>query len=458
MKTLLLGLALFGGGLTCRRSIVVTRPPPPAKLAIMQGATSAYETTIVALRPKGKALTYRFLKPDGKNSILPQKILKTSLSQSFSPWVLDRFHLSNLSLASGYRLHVEDERGQRIDERSFNTFNPRGNTLTFALASCLDDHTTFEKQQKAMTKAMMDTKPEAIFLIGDNVYSDLLTTKAGARVKQMAKPKQLWQRYVETRRTLPLFKTRQLTPIYAIWDDHDYGSNDSGQDYPYKKQSKAVFQAFFANEAAQITEEAGYGVGYALSLRGQHFFFLDNRSFRNRNGSDGDHFGQGQLRWLYDKLKKKRDGVAYLISGDQFFGGYHTFESYEGNHPASFKRFLAQLKHLPSRVFFLSGDRHLTELMKIEKKHIGYTTYEATSSGFHAKMYPGSFKKWPNPRQLAGKDGTLNFMLIKSTMIQSEKLQIQLKSYGEKKNILFQSDLSIRMRSKKHVPKPSRSR
>ena len=35
------------------------------------------------------------------------------------------------------------------------------------------------------------------------------------------------------------------TEIYAIWDDHDYGKNDSGKEYKHKQISKKYFMEFF---------------------------------------------------------------------------------------------------------------------------------------------------------------------------------------------------------------------
>jgi alkaline phosphatase D len=38
---------------------------------------------------------------------------------------------------------------------------------------------------------------------------------------------------------------REQVPILPIWDDHDYGFNDAGGDFPYRHQSAALFRAFW---------------------------------------------------------------------------------------------------------------------------------------------------------------------------------------------------------------------
>src|SRR5690606_37851004 len=133
---------------------------------------------------------------------------------------------------------------------------------------------------------------------------------------------------------------------------------------------------------------------------------------------------------------------AWLINGDQFFGAYHPFESYEGQHPESFRRMMAELKKTRLPMAFLSGDRHLTEIMSIEPAQLGYRTYEVTTSAIHAKTFPGSFKKDPNPRQLVGKDGTFNYLVLKT---RAEKgLRFTAAVFGPAGRTLFEKTLHVR--------------
>src|SRR5690606_28683895 len=105
----------------------------------------------------------------------------------------------------------------------------------------------------------------------------------------------------------------------------------------------------------------GPGIASRLNLRGMHFTFLDDRSFRDNDNPDGEHFGPEQEEWLFQDLKTSQL-PTWIISGDQFFGGYHKYDSYEGNHPRAFENFLKQLKEIPTPFVFVSGDRHMTEV------------------------------------------------------------------------------------------------
>ena len=51
----------------------------------------------------------------------------------------------------------------------------------------------------------------------------------------------------------------QSTPIMAVWDDHDYGVNDGGGDFPAKEISRKPFLDFFNEPMAsdQWIQESG---------------------------------------------------------------------------------------------------------------------------------------------------------------------------------------------------------
>jgi alkaline phosphatase D len=235
----------------------------------------------------------------------------------------------------------------------------------------------------------------------------------------------------------------RLIPVFATWDDHDFGSADGDRRFQFKDQARDIFQTFFPMEESK-TLKKGPGVASALTLGKQTYVFFDDRSFRSQDRvTPGDtHFGKSQEDWFF-KLLNKNKGPFWLIDGDQFFGGHQQFESYEGNHPLSFKNFLNRLKSAKRTVLFISGDRHLAEVMKIPKTYLGYTTYEFTSSGLHATMFPGSLAKAPNPRGIFGQDGESHFLLIKGTAISPRRLNLEAAYFGEQANVLYHQSLEV---------------
>jgi phosphodiesterase/alkaline phosphatase D-like protein len=280
----------------------------------------------------------------------------------------------------------------------------------------------------------MNKKPELLFMIGDNVYPD-----KGLGYNKATPPETLWSRYVETRNTLEIYFAQELIPIIATWDDHDYGINDGDRKYPYKEESKKTFFSFFAQEQSEGTtyESSGLGVASLLKGFGFQFYLMDDRYFRSapQEANTETHWGIEQENWLNSHLKQDKS-PAWILNGDQFFGAYHKFESYEGRHPENFKKLLGQWKNLKTPLVLLSGDRHLAELMAISKKEFGQNTFEITSSAIHAKTFPDAWKDSPNPRQMAGASGFFNYAVIEATS--KPKFSFDVTAYGPEEKVLFE--------------------
>ena len=176
------------------------------------------------------------------------------------------------------------------------------------------------------------------------------------------------------------------------------------------------------------------------------FLFLDNRSFRSPNKldlPDQTHFGVEQEDWIEVQLKSANEPVL-LVSGDQFFGGYQSFESYEGSHPKSFSAQLARWKKSKVPIVFVSGDRHLSEVIQVPRKYLGYQTFELTSSPLHAKVFPDAFQKNPSPNQKVGIAGKYNYMLLDLEKSGPKFFQLSVRSKGLDQTTLFEAKLSVK--------------
>lgn len=94
--------------------------------------------------------------------------------------------------------------------------------------SCLN-----QNYKAPILDAIIAKAPELFVWMGDNVYGDVSSSEMdeliGAYAAQAARP--------DYRRM------RGAIPALAVWDDHDYGLNDAGADFPYKLQAKALFAA-----------------------------------------------------------------------------------------------------------------------------------------------------------------------------------------------------------------------
>lgn len=390
-------------------------------LAIMQGVTTETRTQIFVLTEAGSDYLFSLLDGEGRK-ILPSATNEDGYRDSKQ--VMQRLLFQGLVPSSSYLFQVRSSStAELIDERELRTLNPSRRDLRFAFTSCILD----SYLQDDIWKHMVALDPDVIFLIGDNVYTDTL--------KDQTTPSDLWARNFETRARVSLFRNRKLVPVIATWDDHDYGKNNADRDYPHKKESLAVFKTFFASDQTKNFRVPGIGVASFFAIYGYNFFLLDNRTFRTAKGDSPEHhFGEVQSQWLWSNLRGKEH--AFLISGDQFFGGYYVKDSFQGHHPRRFLDFVAKLRDLDTKVVFLSGDRHFTEIMKIPGKILGYRTYEFTASPAQAE--PREFF-FPNLLRVEGKDNVTNFMLVEV----STGLDLRATSYTTGGKILFSGDYTV---------------
>ncbi len=408
--------------------------PASKPLPVLQGVTTDSHTRLVVQIEGRKPYGY-FLLSNGQAKKLNAEIINGPESK----WAIAQLELFDLSNKETYEFLILSGDGELLDRRKFSALDTRKKNPRIAVASCMDDD--FDDQTK-IWRALIEQKPDVVLMIGDNVYAD---RNGGAR--RGADAAQLWRRYTETRSKLEFFKANPLIPVFAVWDDHDFGKNDGDRTYPYKFASAETFFAFFPQRKPAPGFERGPGVSSWWRAFGVQFALLDNRSFRSPNNldiPDQSHFGPDQEKWISEGLAGAKEPV-FLISGDQFFGGYHKFESYEGNHPKNFKAQMQRWRRASSRpVVFMSGDRHLTEIIKVSREHLGYPTYELTSSGIHARMYPGSFERDPSPNQLVGDDGDWNFMVIDLLNAKANSLEFKVRSLGLGNQVLFQKTLQVK--------------
>jgi len=97
-----------------------------------------------------------------------------------------------------------------------------------ALGSCA-------KQDRPMPiwSAVSGFKPDVLLMLGDTIYGD---------TEDMAVLRGKYDLLAADR---GFGAIRNTVPLVAIWDDHDYGVNDGGREYPMRKESQQLFLDFF---------------------------------------------------------------------------------------------------------------------------------------------------------------------------------------------------------------------
>lgn len=190
-------------------------------------------------------------------------------------------------------------------------------------------------------------------------------------------------------RSLPILqKFMASMPQYAIWDDHDYGPNDAGKAYLLKDASRKVFMDYSLNPAYG---EDGKGIYSVLSYGDVDIFLTDDRYFRSEaeltdssNGKPNSaktYFGKMQMEWLKNALLFSKATFKVIATGSQVLNPFSEsdcmrFYSAEYN---ELMHFLAAEKI--KGVVFFSGDRHHSEVIKMERPNL-YPLYDVTNSPY----------------------------------------------------------------------------
>ncbi len=214
--------------------------------------------------------------------------------------------------------------------------------------------------------------PDAFAWLGDIVYADTQDVRRTRRLyaEQAARPE--YQALVAQ------------TRVVGIWDDHDFGGNDAGSEYPKRLQSQAALLDFLG-EPTKSARRARPGT-YASYVFGDgarqvKLILLDGRFNRDLPSARGDTLGETQWAWLESQLSSSTARVNLIASGYQVLPLDHSNEKW-GNFPAARRRLLdlVQKTRTPG-VVFLSGDRHFSELSCLGDGAFPYPLFELTSSG-----------------------------------------------------------------------------
>ena len=114
--------------------------------------------------------------------------------------------------------------------------------------------------------------PDLFIFLGDNIYGD---------TQDMDKLKSKYERLLSKDSYIHLKKN---VPIIATWDDHDYGLNDAGKNYPLKEASKEIFlDAFDEPKNSERRNHKGIYHSYEYGALGNkvQVILLDTRTFRD---------------------------------------------------------------------------------------------------------------------------------------------------------------------------------
>lgn len=250
-----------------------------------------------------------------------------------------------------------------------------------------------QDQQQPVLDLVRQHNPDLFVYLGDNIYGDTHDMN------------ELRAKYAQLAAKPEFQRLKKAVPMVATWDDHDYGSNDSGRHYPEKVASKELFLEFF-NEPANSPRRQRPGIYTSYMYEGKgrrvQLILLDNRTFRDdlriyrgelnkderffyaldyypHETPDSTLLGEAQWKWLESELKKPAD-LRIIGSGSQFSISFNGYEAW-ANFPHERQRMLDLIKKTRANgVLFITGDVHYGEISVLKENGL-YPIYDVTASG-----------------------------------------------------------------------------
>jgi len=312
-------------------------------------------------------------------------------------------HLTGLppGIRYGYRVLLDGEpipvaTELRFVTGSHNPSPPRD--LLIATASCtyIPDPPYEIPDPKAfgtgfeIFDAIAGQRPDLMLWLGDNIYYRDTDLTEDTAVRMNA-------RWAATRTFPPIQRLLQTGQHLAIWDDHDYGPDNSDRTFALKEQSLGLFKRYWANADYGLPEVPG--VFSKASMGDVDLFLLDDRYYRDDDAApptpESTMLGARQLEWLKRSLLESQATFRLIVNGSRMLTdkisetrrggeGWHNFPEER----ATFLNWLTT-EHIDG-VFFVSGDIHYTHLTQRERPGT-YPLTELTCSPLTTRVHPRPF-------------------------------------------------------------------
>lgn len=220
--------------------------------------------------------------------------------------------------------------------------------------------------------SIYEKQPDVMLWLGDNVY---------LREADWYSRTGIMHRYTHTRSLPELQPLLASTHHYAIWDDHDFGPNNSDRSFIHKDVTLEAFDLFWGNPTTGLPGHKGITTFFQWA--DIDFFLLDDRYFRtpnNRKTGERTLLGEAQLEWIIDALVSSNAPFKMVAIGGQVLNTAQRFETYNNLFPEERQYLLRRIEEEGVKnVVFLTGDRHHTELSRYENRN-GHLIYDWTVS------------------------------------------------------------------------------
>lgn len=323
------------------------------------------------------------------------------------------------------------------------------------IGSCLDE----EKGPSAALTSLSQEEADLFLMIGDNVYGD---RDGRGYVNNQTDLEELRGSFTDLAAREDFQAVRESFPMMVAWDDHDYGANDAGSEFPFRGLAERVHEVFWGLEDQDVGQWPGTYYARTFGPEGQRtqVIMLDTRFFRSGltptdewgvkgkerympapTGSMQDMLGAAQWTWLENQLQQPAD-IRLIASSIQVMPTAHGWEAWS-TMPDERQRLFDLIKKTEADgVVFLSGDRH-TSFVYEEAAVLPYSANELTSSSLNVSFQDESDEV--DARQLGAGFAPENYGAVEIDW-DAKTVALKLKDNGGvtvRENSIAFSDLGI---------------
>lgn len=315
-----------------------------------------------------------------------------------------------------------------------------------AFGSCAN-----QSKPQPIWDAVTASRPDLFIFLGDNIYGD---------TEDMAL---LRARYAQLGQNPGYQRLLATTPVIATWDDHDYGANDAGAEYPQKYASKQIFLDFFGEpvNSERRRRDDGIYTAYTYGPVGQRVqvILLDTRWNRSplaqvsatryaerraqrigpytaTTDPNAQLLGEAQWQWLAKQLRQPAE-IRIIATSIPFLQAGTGWEIW-ANFPAEQERLLALIEETQANgILFITGDTHRAQFSK-RTAGVPYPLWEVNSSGLTENV------DWPAPdsSRLGGYYNEDNYGLLRIDWTETDP-EITMEIRAVDNDLIFQNTIRL---------------
>ncbi len=303
-------------------------------------------------------------------------------------------------------------------------------SFVLAFGSCVH-----QDRPQPIWEQVLDAQPDVFAFLGDNIYGD------------SDDPQVLAAKYQQLGAVDQLRRLQEQAQVVAIWDDHDFGRNDAGMEYPQKEASRQLMLDFWGEptNSARRTRPDGIYTAYVFEHEGKRIQLIlpdlrwnrtplqevtdsAQQAWREAQNmgpyeanlqAGASMLGEAQWQWLERQFEEPAD-LRIIGSSLQLLAEFTGWESW-ANYPADRQRLMQLVEqHHQVPTLILSGDTHWSEISQVEHAGLEWPLVDLTSSGLTEEWYAIS----PNRHRIGEAFAGANFGLLKIDWDESNNLQI----------------------------------